>query len=682
MHEIKRLLNKKNITALAVAVIINLLGFVIMQPDMDSELYKKQKQGYVEGYHKSIMNVIKQADNMMMFDIFVENNEVSIKNIEKTKLDYERVKDLQLTMDNDRVTQSVLGYTYISIITVVLMLYIIYNTCNERKNGMMQITYSAYGGRKKLALKRSLFFFAAPFVTVILLYIINTVVACIMYGIDDFGGPVQTISAFNNYTYLHSKGEYLVISAIKNAFFTSVLTLIVYMVCNIFYNIGISLLLIGAVFVGEWWLFANIPGTSVFKNLKNINVFVLFDGNYFDREYLNVNLFGSCIGAGTILLVGSIILLIISFVLSIVLYRKFKGQLPRFIKKILEIIEIGSQKLLEKLPYSLKELWKLLVIKKGILLGAAVVFAFFIIWDNSVAKFGQRNTEIDGLYNQYGGTNWEGFEAYVEDFSAMIDDKFAEAQRIIDGINAGTEDISRLLEVEVLTNRAEAAQKYLEEYEEKLAYRQTMKEQRDIDIQLVADRKMDAAFGQRSDRREILYGIVVIVFVILVTSWAFEVEQKAGIMSIVAPTNRGAAWVYRKKYIVLISTVMAGVFFVYGCDIFNLVKTYSLQSFDAPVQSVYFWENIDINISICGYVALIFATRIVYALIIQGLTMLFGSGRYVCNRSYTLLFMIGASIVFVLLNEIGYIAKLIFICAGIVVYMALVLIAYKNWRKY
>lgn len=682
MEEIKRFFNRKNITAFITAIIFSVLGFIIMQPDMDTEVYNKQKKSYIERYATSVSDVLKRADNMLAFDIFTENNPFSIKNINKTKEDYTRVQNLTLEMDNDKVSTAVLDYRYISIIVVILMLYIIYNTCNERKNGMMEITYSSCGGRKKLALKRSLFFFAAPFIAVLVMYLINTIVACIMYGIDDFSGPVQTIAAFEKYTYLHSKGEYLVIAALKNAFFAGVLTMLVYMVCNIFLNIGIALLFIGAVFVGEWWLFASLTGTSVLKNLKYINIFVLFDGTYFDREYLNVNLFGNCISANGVLLYGSIILLIVAFALSVILYRKREGQLPRFIKKILDVIEINSQKLLAKLPFFLKELWKVLVLKKGVILVAVVIVAFIVIQNNSVAKFGQRNTEIDGIYNQYGGTDWEGYEKYVDEFEIMVNDFFDRAQAIIDGVNAGTEPITRLLEADTLSARGSAAVRYLEEYKEKLAYRERMKSDRGIDIQLVADRKMDAAFDERASRRELLYGIVMLIFVILITSWSFEIEQKAGIMPIIAPTQRGASWSYRKKYIVLTCMLLIGFVVLYGADLIFLINTYNLQSFDAPVQSVYFWENVKINVSIGGYVAIMFGTKLVYMLVIQALTLLFGSGRYVDNRSYTLLFIIGSGICFALLMGLNYVGWLIFTGVGAICYVPLVLWAYKNWRKY
>lgn len=682
MQEIKRLLNNNNVTAIIVAFIISIFGFAITQPDLDTELYNKQKQDYIENYHTSIVDVIKRADNMLLIDIFAEDNDASVKNIEKTKRDYMRVENLQLTMDNDRVTRSVLSYTYISIITVVLMLYIIYNTCDERKNGMLQITYSAYAGRKKLAVKRSIFFLIAPIIVVICMYAANICVACIMYGFDDWRGPIQTIADYANYTYLHSKVEFLVISVLRNAFYAGIITLVVYMICNIFYNIGIALLAIGTVLVSEWWLFANISNTSVLKNLKNINIFVLFDGNYFDREYLNVNIFGWCVSGGLSLLVGSVILLIISFVLSVFFYRQAKPKLPGFIKKIIELVKISGQKFLFYLPYSFKEAWKLLIIKKGILLAGVMVLVCVVIWNNSIAKFGQRNLEIDEIYNQYGSYDWNGFEDYVKDFSNTIDDKMAQAEAIKEAVIAGTEDISRLMEADMLTIRAQAARLYLDEYEAKLAYHDRLITQRNIDVGLVAERKIDAAFGERSDRREILYGIVIIVFVILFSSWSFEVEQSAGIASIISPTKRSLKWVYCKKYMILTMLIILCLSLVYGCEFIKLIQAYELQSFDVPVQSVNFWENVEWDITIGGYVAIIFVTKIVYILLIQGLTMCFASGKKVVNRSYTLLFMISAAIGFVLLNGVNYVTKTIVIPLGIFIYVILIWLTYKRWRRY
>ncbi|MBQ8730493.1 MAG: hypothetical protein IJY81_04840 [Lachnospiraceae bacterium] len=546
---------------------------------------------------------------------------------------------------------------------------------------MITLTYTSVKGRKYLALKRSIMLCIIAFLLTVIFYVVNLIIAIIIYGPDNFSGPIQTIISYSSYTYLHSKGTYLLIVIFKNAFIACSLTMFTYMIINMFNNVKFSIVILAFVMAFEWWLTTIIKNASNLEFLKYINIFNLFKFNEIDRKYYNLIVNGSYVPASKIVLTTTLIIFILGFILSVLFYRRTENKLPKIIGKLLQFIEESTQKLLANMPFIIKELWKIFITKKGLVIIAAGIYVFIFVWNHTLINIPNRYKDMDEIYREYGGKDWSAFEQYIKERESEIDDLYTQATDIQDKIQKGELSKAESFNVTRLSSKAKFLTDILNDHKEKIERRNMIKDKYDIDIYLVTDRGYHEAFGHNSTMREYIYGILIFIVTILLVAITFEIEHESHIMPIHTATLKGRKWIFLKKYSILMVLTFLVYASVYITDILLLIKRYALTHFDAPIQSLDFMMDFKYEISIASYVMIMLLFRLVFTILIQGIVIFIASRNTVSNRSYLFYIMLAASIVFILLVKLGFMAWLITIGFGVALYIMLMIITYKRWMN-
>ncbi len=680
MGELRRILSKRTVIAIITIFIINILVFVLVLPNQDSEERFEARRKYANKYSQDIDAVLKQADKMLAIDIFSEEGSYSYKNILKTQADYMRVADLDFVPDNDRVTEAVINYPFVNILVTGLMIYILYGICLERSNGMMAITYSTGQGRKMLALRRAMILIGLSVLVTVLLTVTNLIIGCFLFGIDDFGGPIQTLPEFADYTYLHSKGFFIILTVLKNAFFCSVLTMFAYMLCNMFANVKISLLLLAGIFVLEKILQMVIGESSWLRILKYCNIVNLLDCTDVCRRYVNVNLMGNCVSYDYVLNLLAVIMIILSFTVSILMYRKTAGSRIRLLDRAISRISEAFQKMLCGRCFVIKELWKILVIKKNILLIILYIFIFGFVWNYTVIDFPKRQRDMDAVYLQYGGADWTAFEGYMTDLEKEIADYRAQSQTIMDKIQSGEAGFDQMIVANELAARATVLNKHLMEYNSKVELRDKVKIELGIDTYVISDRGYNEAIGTNSYVRESIYGIMVLIFIILITMSAFEIEKESGTKPLLISTHRGGRRLYARKLTITLSLCIMCMSIIHIADYMLLHSTYTLVHGKAPVQSLTYMADISQSISIGGFCILQTAVRIVYYLVILAGILVIVNNKKQDNKSFLLLMVIGAGLGYILLMMAPLPIWYIWLTTGVIAIILLMMWAYRLWN--
>lgn len=88
-------------------------------------LLLSEKLTYLLNYPQSIATILENKEKVEAFSIFQEKDSFTYKNILKTAEDFSKMKDVTLTLEKDRATESMIENSYLSFLYLHL-LYILF----------------------------------------------------------------------------------------------------------------------------------------------------------------------------------------------------------------------------------------------------------------------------------------------------------------------------------------------------------------------------------------------------------------------------------------------------------------------------------------------------------------------------------------------------------------------------
>lgn len=639
-----------------------------------------EKLTYLAGYEDRIERIFTNAAQIKEFSIFQDPGSYAYANTIKTARDFERMRGVSLSLDQDRATQQVLGFSYLSFFAAAFVLYVLYEILRERDNGMWAVTHAMKNGRCRLAAGRGMGLAVITAGFYLLCLLTNLLIACLLYGVDDFGGYIQTIQAYAKYPLPVSKLAYLGLYAAKNCFALVTVVMLADLIFTVLRSRNLAVVLLLAGFAGEWQLMQRIPVYSNLKLLRYVNLMQLFDSTALDREYQNLNVFGKAVSAPLVLFLAEALLLAVCFGLAVWIYGKqYPGRTARF-ERWLAPAARAVQKLLERLPLGVKEAYKILVSKRGLIFALFGAATCLLIYDKTLVTFPELQQKMDAAYDSYGGSDWTVFDTYVAGLEEAYAQKSAQAEEMSAQIRAGLLEPDKVGEVSMLQNQAASILVYLREYHEKQALHERMQTENGIEIYAVSDRGYREIMGPNSTLREIVIGLVLLTLLVLFASQTFGFEGRAHMKPLLKSAGRGIAWLWRRKLlcIFLIAGGLLAVF--YGADYGMLLNRYRTPDLDAPIQSLTFFAQQTARISIVQLLVLQTAFKVILPLSAAACALLISSGRRAANQMYVPVLIVAYAVLYVLILLYGPVwLMFVTVLAGTVFTGVCVAGAYKKW---
>lgn len=639
-----------------------------------------EKLIYLTQYEDSIERILDNAEHAKEFSIFQNQNSYAYVNTVKTAQDFERMRGVSLLLDQDRATQKVLGFSGLPFFVAAFILYVLYEILRERDNGMWAVTHVLKNGRCRLAAGRGLGLAVITAAFYLLCLLTNLLAGCLLYGVDDFGGYIQTIQAYAKYPLPVSKLVYLGLFAAKSCFALVAVVMLCYLIFTVLRSRNLAVVLLLTGFAGEWQLMRRIPVYSNLKLLRYVNLMQIFDSTGLDQEYQNLNVFGKAVSAPLVLFLAEALLLVACFGLTVWIYgRQYPGKTAWF-DQWLTPVRQAVQKLLERLPFGCKEAYKILVSKHGflfILFGAA---ACLLIYEKTLVTFPELQQKMDAAYDSYGGSDWSVFNSYVAGLEKEYAQKSAQAEEMSAQIRAGLLEPEKVTEVSMLQNQAASILIYLKEYHEKQALCQRLQTEKGIEIYAMSDRGYCEIMGPNSTLRELVIGIVLLALLVLFASQTFGFESRAHMKPLLKSAGRGIAWLWRRKLlcIFLIAGGLLTVF--YGTDYGLLLHRYRTPYLNAPIQSLTFYAEQTARISIVQLLALQAIFKVVLPLCAAASALLISSSRKVSNQMYVLVLIVMYAVSYVLILLYAPVWLLFTaVLMGTVFTGACVMGSYKKW---
>lgn len=351
---------------------------------------------HLMGYQPYLDKIQSHAKLLQSVSLFADPNSPSYKNTVKTAKDFEEMQGVEVTAGHDLAvteffTDKWTDYSIIIVICVVCGLFL-----SERKEGLWPMIHAASGGRWRMALRRTGLLFAASWIAALALIGSRILLCGIEYhGLGEWGRLLQSIPMFSNVPMPMTIGQFWLFYIAVKAIGAFWIGLVLWCVLSSISNLGLALSAAGLV-VGAEFACTAIPSSSMFAELRYVNLFSFVDYNSVFTRYLNLTVFGNLISGSDLVLAMLPFLCIAFTALNVVIAQRKRPIAPQ--NKLLRWFD-GISKKLNPIFAGGGEARKLLIKRRGILLLILLVFLAhkreapprsYVAWDPFIQFYEQK----------------------------------------------------------------------------------------------------------------------------------------------------------------------------------------------------------------------------------------------------------------------------------------------------
>lgn len=549
---------------------------------------------YQAGYKERIEEIQKEASRISNVSIFKTVDKYSAKNIEKTVQDYQGIYDVELQMseDSEYGVVSFWEYSMKDYCFLLFMLLLSFDMYAERKRGLWSSVYAASGGRIRLGVRRMGILLGASVAGVALFYGSILLSGLLLYGTNvGWGRQIQSVSLFADFTYRMSLGQFICLYFLYRAVCGFLIAMLAVCICGIFRNHTVSLLFLGAAFAAAYMMNQGIEDQNSLQFLKYCNLYYYAVSGEMFTAYHNINIRGEIFdrilltAAGAVsgcILFGIGYLLIINYMKPVVslniIGRAFRSVF-RKLQKLLNII-------VEKLPFFLKEGYKIFIMQRGIVV--VLLAAAYLFWtlDTSEKFFNDTDAYIREFYEAMGGVPDKGSREYVqkqrEELDAIEEEFAKDRQLYLDG-RLDTASYYQSKDKYEHAYRYEGAITLLEQ---QLAYLDNLKEEKDIDGWLLFTDAFDKWIGTAEDSGVLWKEILQLFCIVLIISGIFSFEYQSTMKISLHAARGGRSRLFWKKIMWIVLTAVFVELLFGAVDALNIYFSYGYNGIMAPLQSL------------------------------------------------------------------------------------------------
>ncbi len=572
---------------------------------------------YTDRYNADIGGKIDYARTMLTLNLFSDISVYEKRNLNKNISDLGKLMEVEVKVDSSRAFDALFEYDLAQYMLVLMVLVTVYRFMKEKKNGVTELIYATPHGRFRLNAVRALTLLVSSVVYSVVLYGATFCVGAVMFG--DIGGlsnPLQCSSDFAVLNFVGSRMEFLVYFIVVSGFMAFVVGMIFWAIINMFvsYQIGIT-----AFFMGmsvQAVIYYAVPANSIVRFLHYINVFQLVNGRDVFCRYGNWGYSGFILSVRDTTCIIAAVILVLAAVVVVVYCTKVRPvRSASKVEMLIEKVAVLKRKVVGELPHFMKELYKSLVLQKGLVFLVVVVL---LVFNNRLERY-SANSVYDTVGEFYDlaedMTLGQELDELIENYEVMYD------KAVASQYGASYEKVYK-----ELINEANMQKEYL-----------TRLEKRGIEGRIIRQEPYEAMFGYQLQSNQQLYALLAMLAVVMMCFGIESYEKYCGMNALItaSPGRESNKWC--KMGVVLLYAVIIGVT-VYGLNWYDILHMYEPGSLDAPIQSVHIMENCALNVSIAQYCAIVGAFRIM-------VLMLLALVVYYISKKFSYYGSLGVSIV-------------------------------------
>ena len=331
---------------------------------------------YVGGYDELINGYIEQGNSMLMTEIYSDKSSFEHINILKSKYDFRKLLDIDVSSDNSKAVDAVVtSGSYINIFILLVVFICVFRYFDDRKNGLGYIIYAARKGRAYLSLVRILILAFVSAISTLCAYICVFIISFRIYGgFEYMGNSLQSYEKYATICFTDSKWVFVAAMLALSALAVFITGLIVWLLVSLSDNVsagmGIAVIILGISYV----MYMGISDKSRFVALKNINIWNWIIPSGIIASYKNIGVGKYIISHIRADVAVEVILVLVLCVGGICVNSLLKhGKKITVFNKLKYKLTAWCQSVLSHMPVLVMELYKLLWVKKGIVVLAIAV---------------------------------------------------------------------------------------------------------------------------------------------------------------------------------------------------------------------------------------------------------------------------------------------------------------------
>ena len=651
--EIYKLLTKKKILLLLLAIYIcTLVLFVRENP-----AYGKYDEDYVADYSTKIEEILNASDSLNSFSIFNVEDSFSEKNIEKTKNDFSKIADTNITELSGLALENYFRFEKADITIFIGTILIALACLDERKKALQCVLHTCSKGRGRLAVRRigTMLFAAALFTLAVKLSLL--VISNVKYGgniISDLSQPVQAVQKYFMLTYGISIGQFCIVKylySVLSCFLTALIIWTFYWIIDNFMAATAGVLIFGLI---EYGLYTWIKTGQGAENLHYCNIFYNCIDARLWSEYKNLNIASSPVDKMLVNLILQLLLLAIVGCVA-VLAAHYRYPIAsrrlgsgRVVQKVTAWYSLVRSGLQERLSIMAAEFYKLLVSQKGILVVVGVIIA--LIYTNPIpdVKFMGFQEGYNDFIHEYGGAPSEKSEEGLAELQALVDEEDARYMEVLELYDEGKVSAQEVATSDMLHGSLQYRRSLLDKLLEQTQYIESVRDYQGIDAWYVNYYE----YSNLLEDEKILNVLLLLLSISLISGACVSAEKKTDMGKILHTTYAGRNRMIKNKLVAagLFSAIIYGVMIV--LRLVSVWKTYKFEGLGAPVQSYPELANVSLSISMGNYMILYYLIKMLIVICWAGCVVLINM-RMDSKLASIVTVVLGAAL-YMLIKTAGY----------------------------
>ena len=585
--------NKKSVLLLITFLFINmgLFYYSVLQEYVPLASEEVKQINYTKKYDE-INRQIEKLKHVPIFQI----EDIRLEN-DKIQKDYGKLSSVCGKTHQSEGISLWFGSSVSNYLTLFFCIWLVFITFDIEKKGLFPLVYATKGGRGVLAAKHLLYYFLAALGGSVLFQGSLLAMACVKAkNVSALFLPIQFVNGLETCILPVNGIEFFLLVVLVSACGIFVVTLFCLMILLMIHNSKIALTICGILFVMEYFLYQWLPSQSQWSIFKYINILTLLSVNPLYREYHLYTLGGVCFEIKEGIYLSMLVLGLILSVCCLILASKRRPYYQKhFLEKAIHLFLCQVRRGLCKLPGRVLEWHKVLISQRGLFI---LIFFFLIL----IKGVWQPMSEGEQL--TLGNT-----EEYMKDFYEQWTGPVTEK------INAEVEKRKQWLEYLIEEDNPTASyySNGLKTVEKRLAYIRKHKEQK---LWLVNPSGYRYLFGKKGEVHASESTLLVLFCLAALTAGIFTYEKKSSMEFLLCSTPKGRRHLQKRKFCMIFILVIFLWLVLSSMEFYNVLQTYPLGGFRAPIQSLPFMNKVPMKMEIWQYCFLTYFIRLAWLFMI------------------------------------------------------------------
>ncbi|MBQ6551746.1 MAG: hypothetical protein IJL78_10095 [Lachnospiraceae bacterium] len=560
---------------------------------------------YIACYTDYLKKVQKQTEEQSKTSIFGKKNSFSLRNLQKTAKEFGRLLGLNGSTDpvevrfgNNTGVEKWLDFRLGDYFGLLLLTIFVMAFLEERKKGLWSIIRTAKGGRRMLGIHRVLILLTVSILSVLLLNLLPLALSCMLQGgHTDLLRPIQSVQSFRTCTVRCTIGGWIALYTGVKILSGLFIGLFVWFIMGSVSNAQLSLAALLPVLGAEYALFTFLPVQSIFNLFKYLNLFSYVHTSALYTEYLNIDFFGFPIGNRQMMLTLLPVLLIAFTYLCIRMQAK---RYPEGNRDLLSRITLKVDTVLDavrrRFTIGMWEGYKVLFLEFGIVILAVLILASGSL---SYAVWTMIPEDMRTYY------------MYVRDIEGPVGSKKMNAGTDVDGCTADADTyLARARENAENSNNPFELLHALDMLEEKISELREKGSKENFEPWIIYEPDFNAFYGEAPVNRQRLNAMIAILFMVFLCVGINAYERQSGVVPMLRSLKYGRAPLFHRKLFMMVISAVFVWGFVWLRELTQYISLYGKEILDAPVRNLSCYAEFPFNVSIRGFFAILYGTRL------------------------------------------------------------------------